>query len=141
MAKVLVNFSSYKRELLLKKHGYLSTSMFTDEEKKQMSFDELKKYGSMDAAFKAGAGIDRGRTARALSKPFIIKASDFYGKPMESIMASGNGKRLWMLTQFNRNGAHVSYKIEKWDKQRQAYTDNPTIVKDFDQAIRTFNSC
>jgi 3-methyladenine DNA glycosylase Tag len=74
-----------------------------------MSFDEKKKYGSMDKAFQAGkkdkaktwnetiqgivkAQDSSSKTARALSKPFIIRK------------------------------------------------DDPTVVKDFDQAVNVFNS-
>lgn len=78
---------------------------------------------------------EKGRTTRALSKPFIIDKSDFYGTPFNTLLASGDGKRLWYSVTFNRNGANGVYKIEKLSSDNE-----PTVVKDFDQAIRVFNS-
>lgn len=117
-----------------------------------MSFDEKKKYGSMDKAFQAGkkdkaktwnetiqgivkAQESSSRTKRALSKPFIIQKDDFYGTPFNTLLASGDGKRLWYSVTFEPSGAKGVYKIEKLSSD-----NDPTVVKDFDQAVNVFNS-
>jgi hypothetical protein len=76
------------------------------------------------------------RTERALSKPFILKKEDFVDTPFNTLLASGDGKRLWVTMIFptHSTDAKISYRVESLSQDK--IIERTTLVG----AISVFNS-